>query len=117
MADETRNEIYNILNQYNDDTLIKPDANPGDNTIFHLYHDGSITSQYGGWAYLQRKEKDIKPYISKNLHLDIEKFTHKHFIENIIYGRSVSKRFGYVIVTYENALLIRDEMEKLAELL
>ena len=117
MADEKRDEIYNLLNLHNDDTLVKPDSNPGDNKIYHLYSDGRITSQFGGWAYLQRPENDIKSYIPKNTCLDIEKFIHKYFTEYNSYGRTVSKRFGYVIVTYENAILIRDEMEKLAEMM
>ena len=33
MAEEKRDEIYNLLNLYNDDNLIKSDANPDKNTL------------------------------------------------------------------------------------
>lgn len=117
MAEEKRDEIYNLLNLYNDDNLIKSDVNPDKNTIYHLYNDGRITYQFGGWAYLQRKENELKSYICKNLYLDIEKFIHIYTTENNNYERKNCKTHGYVVVTYEDALMLRGEMEKLAELL
>jgi len=117
MDEEQRNNIYNLLIELNDDNLIKPCDNPGSNTIYHLYDDGRITYQFGGWAYLQRKENELKSYICKNLFLDIEKFIHIYTTQNNNYRNTNCKTYGYVVVTYENALMLRGEMEKLAELL
>jgi len=36
--------------------LVQPDESPNGNTIFHIYSNGEITYQKGGWAYLQRSE-------------------------------------------------------------
>jgi len=33
--------------------LWMPKESPNGNTIYHLYSDGEITYQKGGWAYLQ----------------------------------------------------------------
>ena len=117
MAEEQCNKIYKMLKELNDDSLVLPNAKPGDNTIYHLYNDGRITSQFGGWAYLQRKENELKSYICNNLYLDIEKFIHIYTTENTNFGRKNSKTFGYVNVTYDDAIALRAEMEKLAEML
>lgn len=34
--------------------LLKPNESPNGNTMYHLYNDGEITYQKGGWAYGQR---------------------------------------------------------------
>jgi hypothetical protein len=36
--------------------LINPNESPNGNLIYHLYSDGEITYQKGGWAYLERSE-------------------------------------------------------------
>lgn len=36
--------------------LVHPTESPNGNNIYHLYSDGEITFQKGGWAYLQRSE-------------------------------------------------------------
>jgi len=36
--------------------LVDPKESPNGNIIYHLYSDGEITSQKGGWAYLQRSQ-------------------------------------------------------------
>ena len=36
--------------------LIIPSVSPNGNPIYHLYSNGEITYQKGGWAYLQRSE-------------------------------------------------------------
>jgi hypothetical protein len=40
--------------------LIIPNESPNGNTIYHLYSDGEITCQKGGWAYLSRNEFLLK---------------------------------------------------------
>jgi len=36
--------------------LVDPNESPNGNTIFHIYSNGEITYQKGGWAYLSRSE-------------------------------------------------------------
>jgi hypothetical protein len=117
MDEEKRDEIYKMLAEVNDYSLIKPNENPDKNTIYHLYNDGRITSQFGGWAYLMRKENELKSYICKNLYLDIEKFMNIYTTGHNNFWRKNCKTYGYVVVTYEDALILRSEMEKLAEML
>ena len=109
MAEEQRNKIYDMLKELNDDTLINPNESPNGNTIYHLYDDGNITSQKGGWAYGDRSEFNSVSSINIKMNLNINNFKHKRIANNITYG--------YIIVTYENARKIRTEMEKLVELI
>ena len=39
-----------------DPELVQSTMAPGANEICHLYRDGTITTQKGGWAYRQRSE-------------------------------------------------------------
>jgi len=41
--------------------LVIPTESPNGNIIYHLYNDGEITHQKGGWAYLQRTEFSVQP--------------------------------------------------------
>ena len=52
-------EIINAHNKHYESSatgLVNPKESPNGNTIYHLYSDGQITFQKGGWAYLQRSE-------------------------------------------------------------
>ena len=53
--------------------LVIPKESPNGNTIYHLYSDGEITCQKGGWAYLNRSEFSLKYPINRyekiSLHL------------------------------------------------
>ncbi len=109
MAEEQRNKIYSMLKELNDDTLIKSNESPNENIIYHLYDDGNITSQKGGWAYGDRSEFISVSSINIKMNLNIDKFKYKRIANNITYG--------YIIVSYENARKIRAEMEKLVELI
>lgn len=58
--------------------LWKPNESPNGNTMYHLYVDGEITYQKGGWAYGQRS---VFPSCSpvpgiKNLKFDFPKKHH-----------------------------------------
>jgi hypothetical protein len=106
-----------MLLQLNDDTLVKPNESPNGNTITHIYNDGNITSQKGGWAYEDRSEFNLVSSITTKMNLDINKFNHKRIVEYNNCGRVSKITYGYIIVTFENALLIRDEMEKLEKLI
>ena len=107
--------IYKLINEYHNPDLVKPTDAPNSNIITHIYSDGEITEQKGGFAYLQRNERTIKCPISNidngnleiiKLDLDITKFP------KIKANGSLSK-FGYAIVLEKHANEIRNEMLKL----
>jgi hypothetical protein len=85
--------IQNYINMSHNNSLIS------NNTIYHIYSDGEITSQKGGIDYLQRSE-----------------FTNKLSIPN---GNSLELIFPnqgykntYAIVCLKDALNIRNMMVK-----
>ena len=82
--------------EFHDPTLVKPLEQPNGNLIYHLYNDGEITQQKGGYAYKQRTE--ITRESSINNRLDPNNFPMK------------VNDFGYAIMTYENACIIRNLM-------
>ena len=106
--------IYNLINKYHNPDLVKPNDAPNSNIITHIYSDGEITEQKGGFAYLQRNERTIKCPISNidngnlkkiNLKFDITKFPKMK--------DNGSRKFGYAIVLEKHANEIRNEMLKL----
>lgn len=77
--------------------LIMPNESPNGNTIYHLYSDGSITYQKGGWAYRQRSE-----------------FNYKYKIDNasdsFIFPFTAADDTTYVILTIEECEKFRKMM-------
>ena len=106
-----RLEIYDMLAKYNDFSLVKRHMAPNENTIYHLYSSGNLTYQKGGDAYLRRSEFNDTPSINTNLNLDITKFIYKIPYDD--YGRFLH----CVMVTRENAILIRNKMLELEKLM
>lgn len=90
-------KLQDLINKSHNPNLIIPTESPNGNRICHIYSDGEITDQKGGWAYLKRSETIVKYKISFNYILSVN--------FPILIGD-----FGYAIVTLENALLIRDIM-------
>lgn len=82
--------------EFHDPSLVKPLEQPNGNLIYHLYNDGEITQQKGGSAYRARNEFTIK--IPINNILDPKCFP------------ITVNDLGYAIMTYENALIIRNLM-------
>ena len=109
MAEEQRSKIYKMVEELNNDNLVNNNESPNANIIYHLYSDGNITSQKGGWAYGQRTEFIAASSIDIKMNLDIDKF--KYLLS------TNTTTFGYIIVSEENARLIRAEMVKLTEML
>ena len=86
-------------------SLVEPETSPNGNTIYHIYNDGEITSQKGGWAYLQRSVfTDSYP-----LH-DADRLGLK-FKREI--QTSSGQKASYSIVTYEQSQEIRNEIKEL----
>lgn len=46
--------LANLIRQKHNPGLVVPTAAPNGNMIYHLYPDGEITFQKGGFAYLKR---------------------------------------------------------------
>lgn len=99
MSNLTIENIQHIINKSHNPSLVIPDESPNANTIYHIYSDGEITNQKGGFAYLERRE-----------------FTNQIPIPN---GNSLKLIFPYkgythtyAIVTLEDALNIRNMMQE-----
>ena len=60
-----KNLVNKNVSKLHDPSLIKPEEQPNGNIIYHLYSDGTITRQKGGWAYGQRSVTDIESYCVK----------------------------------------------------
>jgi hypothetical protein len=81
--------------------LVNPKESPNGNTIYHLYSDGSITFQKGGWAYLQRSEFTEESTIGGHRELRMS------FPNESDYGKT------YVILTPEECKYFRNKMIEL----
>ena len=110
MIEEQRNTIYKMVEELNNDNLVNRKESPNGNTIYHLYSNGNITYQKGGWAYGQRSEFSLVSSIDKTMNLDIDKFKY-------LLSSTTNNTIGYIIISEDNARLIRAEMEKLAEMI
>lgn len=93
--------IQETINSLHNKKLIDENMAPNANIIYHLYQDGEITYQKGSWAYGRRSEF--------TLHYPIHGYTN-----NFTFPLNTGK-FGYAIVTEENASLIRKMMIQDAE--
>lgn len=91
--------IKQIIISAHNPSLINDKEAPNGNTIYHIYSDGEITSQKGSWAYGQRSEFTSYYPLEKSIQTD-------YF--PIVRTNSNGNKFGYAIVTYEDALKIRE---------
>ena len=108
--------IYSLVNKYHNPDLIKSNDSPNSNIITHIYSDGEITEQKGGFAYLQRSERTIEPPVTKynnikkiicNIDRNIDICRFPKIKDNEKY------EYGYAIVLERHAYEIRNEMLKL----
>ena len=81
--------------------LINPKESPNGNGINHLYSNGEITWQKGGWAYLQRSEFSFHSPIPgwRKLGLNLVK--------------STNNDMSYAILTEKECLIFRSRMSEL----
>ena len=103
---QTIEQLYELINQLHNPNLIKRDESPGANTIYHIYDDGEITHQKGGWAYQQRSEFTSKYSLYKKI--DPNQMPMKVYAPN-----SNRVIHGYAIVLETDAETIRDLINKL----
>jgi hypothetical protein len=90
--------IKDMIIMYHNPDLVKSTESPNGNRIYHIYSDGEITNQKGGFAYLRRSEFTTKGPIDGLKKMNVFP------IENGDYS--------YAIVTEEDAIKIREEMIK-----
>lgn len=98
---DNKQDIYDLITKYHDPSLVKPLESPNGNIIYHLYNDGEITQQKGGYAYMARTEFTVESSVKNGLdpnHFPIRK-----------------NSIGYAIMTYENAIAIRRLMLELGK--
>jgi hypothetical protein len=81
--------------------LLNETESPNGNIIYHLYSDGNITFQKGGWAYLQRSEFSAEPTIGGHRELRMQ------FPNEASYGLT------YVVLTREECKYFRGKMIEL----
>ena len=93
----TIEKINGEINKYHNPSLIQYKEAPNFNIIYHLYNDGSITQQKGGFAYLNRSEFDVELPITVRP-IDLFDFPK---------GKGA---FRYAIMTKEDAVKIRNMM-------
>ena len=90
--------IKSFIKQTHNPKLVQPEESPNGNIIYHIYSDGEITFQKGGWAYLQRSEfTDSYALSLKKKYYEL--FPIKH-----------STNISYAIVTEKDAKSIRNMM-------
>ncbi len=90
--------LKSFIENAHNPALVVPNESPNGNIIYHIYCDGEITSQKGGWAYLQRSE------FTDSYALSLKK---KYFDIFPIKGNG---RYSYAIVTEKDAKTIRNMM-------
>ncbi len=83
--------------------LVNPKESPNGNIIYHLYSDGEITFQKGGWAYLARSEFSREPTIGRHRELQMK------------FPNELERGLSYVILTKEECTYFRSKMIELLE--
>ena len=78
--------------------LVNPKESPNENIIYHLYSDGEITFQKGGWAYLQRSEFSTEPTIGGHRELRMQ------------FPNEAERGLTYVILTQDECTYFRGKM-------
>lgn len=93
--------VNKIVLSLNNPLLIKKEQQPNENMIYHLYSDGTITRQKGGWAYGNRSTIDIEYEIIK---------------PNTFFSfplKAVNEGDTYAIMTLEDCQKVRNLMNAL----
>jgi len=98
-------QISDFIAKVHNPSLVIPTESPNGFIIYHIYSDGEITSQKGGWAYLQRSEfTDSYSYFKKdwtNLFPIKTKNVRQQVISYAIVTREDAKRIVEMIKAYE----------------
>ena len=104
--DNIKNTIYNLLSRYHNPNLVDIKQTPNENTIYHLYNDGEITTQKGSYAYGDRNERTYYDKLYNKNSIDINKFL-------LFRNDNINNKYGYIIATKKNCIEIRNLMLEL----
>ncbi len=96
-------QINELIKEHHDMSLIKPNQQPNENIIYHLYDDGEIMSQKGGWAYGDRSM--FSDYYPIRGIYSIKKY----FIFPLQTNNS-NGVYPYAVMTSENCRIVRNLM-------
>ena len=91
-----RQDVYDMVASAHNMNLAK---NDGD-MVCHIYNDGEITLEKGGYLYGNRTRHTTQMQICPSHIFAISKFP------------IVEQDFGYAVTTYENAIKIRNDMKE-----
>lgn len=91
--------IKEFIDRSHNPNLVQPDVSPNGNTIYHIYSDGTITYQKGGWAYRDRSEFTSSCAYLKKKYYDLFPIT-------------CDNRISFAIVTSDDALTIQNMMKE-----
>jgi hypothetical protein len=95
-------EICELHNSHYKDSpsgLLQPQETPNSNTIYHLYCDGEITYQKGGFAYLLRTEFSLARELYDNFRESPYSFPKKNM-----------NGYSYAILTEKECREMRKKM-------
>ncbi len=105
MAQDLNAEICELHNSHYKDSpsgLLKPDEAPNANIMYHLYIDGEITYQKGGFAYLLRTEFSL----ARELYEDFRRSPYSFPKKNM-------NGYSYAVLTEQECRDMRKKMEEL----
>lgn len=95
--------IMKYIKNAHNPNLIIPEESPNGNIIYHIYSDGEITSQKGGWAYLQRSEFNVNYITCKNKYNNLFPINRGEFTYAIVTEHD-ALRIQNMLVEYEKTL-------------
>jgi len=81
--------------------LLKRDEQPNANIIYHIFSDGEITEEKGGWAFGNRSMRTVKDNIVPN-----------NYVPLFPIRRGYNDSYGCAMVTLEDAFIIRELLSK-----
>lgn len=96
--------ITDYIKNAHNPNLIFPEESPNRNIIYHIYSDGEITSQKGGWAYLQRSEFNENYITCKNKYNNLFPMNRGDFTYAIVTEHDALK-IQKMLLEYENTII------------
>ena len=105
MTQQYFQEICDFIKSVNNPSLVIPTESPNGNIIYHIYSNGEITYQKGGWAYQQRSEFTEKYQSFKKNYVDIFPIKIQDYNNKLSYAIvtiSDAEKIVHMIKQYEN---------------
>jgi hypothetical protein len=96
-------QIRKTIGKAHNPSLVDPNESPNGNTIYHIYSDGEVTYQKGGWAYLQRSEFNMNYSKCKNKYNDLFPLKCGEYTYAIVTAQD-AKQIQMMLFEYESTL-------------